>query len=42
MIFRKVGVQNNVLQAAERDMVYSGNARRVYPRLERILAAQGR
>jgi 4-oxalmesaconate hydratase len=30
------------LTAAERDMVYSGNARRVYPRLERILAAQGR
>jgi 4-oxalmesaconate hydratase len=30
------------LTAAERDMVYSGNARRVYPRLERILAAHGR
>jgi 4-oxalmesaconate hydratase len=30
------------LTAAERDLVYSGNARRVYPRLERILAAQGR
>jgi len=30
------------LTAPERDMVYSGNARRVYPRLERILAGQGR
>lgn len=30
------------LSAAQRDMVYSGNARRVYPRLNQILTKQGR
>ena len=30
------------LSDVEREQIFSGNARRVFPRLERALAAQGR